>query len=297
MNTIHMIKNDNDPAIAIIPYRSWPVFRLWKLSLDSLEWPLGRPKRLLSGDLRKLRKEDHLITFPRKPVFFFFRNKVKANISLMIVEPDIIHKHYIRLAKIFNWRFYKILSKNQNLIKSINNGKFFYFGSTFLSNINEIDINKKDMASLIASAQNQHPGHKLRHEVITYIKEFKINIAVIGRGYKPFEKKEDGLKSYKYSIIIENSSEVNYFTEKLIDACLLETVPIYWGAPNISEYFDVKGFIICESFEEIKYAISKMSDEDYLSRIKWIKKNKKTASYHADFKKRAAQIIKQSLNN
>ena len=51
------------------------------------------------------------------------------------------------------------------------------------------------------------------------------------------KKKEDGLKSYKYSIIIENSSEVNYFTEKLIDACLLETVPIYWGAPNISEYF------------------------------------------------------------
>ena len=76
---------------------------------------------------------------------------------------------------------------------------------------------------------------------------------------------------------------------------MLETVPIYWGAPNISEYFDVKGFIICKNFEEIKYAISKMSDEDYLSRIKWIKKNKKTASYHADFKKRAAQIIRQSL--
>ena len=59
----------------------------------------------------------------------------------------------------------------------------------------------------------------------------------------------------------------------------------------------LRGFIICENFEEIIYAISKMSDEDYLSKIKWIKKNKKTASYHADFKKRAAQIIKQSLNN
>ena len=215
----------------------------------------------------------------------------------MIVEPDIIHKNYIRLAKIFNWRFYKILSKNQNLIKGIKNGKFFYFGSTFLSNLNEIDIRKKYMASLIASAQKQHPGHKLRHEVVNYIKKLKIDIAVIGRGYKPFEKKEDGLKSYKYSIIIENSSDDNYFTEKLVDACLLETVPIYWGAPNISEYFDVKGFIICKNFEEIKYAVSKMSDEDYLSRIKWIKKNKKTASYHADFKKRAAQIIRQSLNN
>jgi len=292
-----MKKHKQEPAIAIIPYRSWPNFKLWSVSLDELEWPLGRPKRLSIGNIKNLTEDDHLITFPRKPVFFFFRNKVKANISLMIVEPDIIHKNYIRLAKIFNWRFYKILSKNQNLIKDINNDKFFYFGSTFLSNLNEIDISKKNMASLIASAQNQHPGHKLRHAVVNHIQKFKIDIAVIGRGYKPFEKKEDGLKSYKYSIIIENSSEDNYFTEKLVDACLLETVPIYWGAPNISEYFDVKGFIICENFEEIIYAISKMSDEDYLSKIKWIKKNKKTASYHANFKKRAAQIIRQSLNN
>ena len=294
---MYMKKHKQEPAIAIIPYRSWPNFKLWSVSLDELEWPLGRPKRLSIGNIKNLTEDDHLITFPRKPVFFFFRNKVKANISLMIVEPDIIHKNYIRLAKIFNWRFYKILSKNKNLIKNINNGKFFYFGSTFLSNLSEIDISKKNMASLIASAQNQHPGHKLRHEVVEHIQKFKIDIAVIGRGYKPFEKKEDGLKSYKYSIIIENSSEDNYFTEKLVDACLLETVPIYWGAPNISKYFDVKGFIICENFEEIIYAISKMSDEDYLSKVKWIKKNKKTASYHADFKKRAAQIIRQSLNN
>ena len=32
----------------------------------------------------------------------------------------------------------------------------------FFIKSNEIDINKKNMASLIASAQNQHPGHKLR---------------------------------------------------------------------------------------------------------------------------------------
>ena len=42
-----MITKDNDPAIAIIPYRSWPIFNLCGISLDELEWPLGRPKRLL----------------------------------------------------------------------------------------------------------------------------------------------------------------------------------------------------------------------------------------------------------
>ena len=296
MNLMHMKANNQEPAIAIVPYRSWPMSKLWAMPLDKLEWPLGRPQRLLSGNLSKLREDDHLITFPRKPVFFCFRNKVQANISLMIVEPDIIHKHYIFLAKYLNWRFYKILTKNKGLIRNIKNGKFFYFGSTFLTNINEIDVKKKHMASLIASSQNQHQGHKLRHLIVDYIKELKINIAVIGRGYKPFEKKEDGLKSYKYSIIIENSSETDYFTEKVIDACLLETIPIYWGAPNISKYFDTRGFIVCKNIQEIKSAIKKMSDEDYDSKKEYIKKNKQTALYHADFKKRAAQIIKESIS-
>ena len=151
------------------------------------------------------------------------------------------------------------------------------------------------MASLIASTQNKHQGHKLRHQIVEYINRFEINIKVIGRGYKPFDQKEDGLKSYKYSIIIENSSEADYFTEKVIDACLLETIPIYWGAPNISKYFDIRGFIVCENIKEIKYAINKMSDEDYISKKEYIKKNKQTALYHADFKKRAAQIIKDSI--
>ena len=167
-------KNKKNYAIAIIPYGKWKTWNLSSLDLDNLEWPLGRPDRLLKGKLGDMLSTDHLITFPRKPVFFCFRNKVQANISLMIVEPDIIHKHYIFLAKYLNWRFYKILTKNKGLIRNIKNGEFFYFGSTFLTNINEIDVKKKHMASLIASSQNQHQGHKLRHLIVDYIKNLKL---------------------------------------------------------------------------------------------------------------------------
>ena len=66
-------------------------------------------------------------------------------------------------------------------------------------------------------------------------------------------------------------------------------------AKNLSKYFDIRGFIVCENIKEIKYAINKMSDEDYISKKEYIKKNKQTALYHADFKKRAAQIIKDSI--
>ena len=295
MNYQAMNSNSQEPAIAIIPYGSWLTLGLRKMPLDRLEWPIGRPERLMQGTVSSLTEKDHLITFPRKTVFFLPRYKVKATISLMIVEPDSIHNHYLKLSKYFYWRFYKILTKDKQLLNILNNGSFFYFGSTFLKNLDKIDIQKNNLASLIASSQNKLKGHKLRHKIAKYIKNNEINIAVIGRGYKPFENKEDGLKSFRYSIVIENSSEQDYFTEKLVDACLLETIPIYWGAPNISKYFDIRGFIVCNSSDEIENALKNLSIRDYNRKIKWIKKNKEIALYHANLMKRAALIIREHL--
>ena len=289
------MENKTEPAIAVLPYQSWKTFNLNSLSLDLLEWPLGRPDRLKNGTIRDMIKNDHLITFPRKSVFLFPRPLIKAKISVMIVEPDAIHNLYINISKYLHWRFYKILTKNKYLLEEIHNTSFFYFGSTFIQNSDKIDLQKKNMASLIASNQNKLTGHKLRHEVVQHIKNNNFNVSVIGRGYRPFENKEDGLKSYRYSIVIENTSELDYFTEKVIDACLLETIPIYWGAPNISKYFDTRGFIVCENIDQILQAIRTISIDDYNSKVEWIMKNKVKAAYHANCFKRAAQVIKSSL--
>ena len=291
------MENKTEPAIAVLPYQSWKTFNLNSLSLDLLEWPLGRPDRLKNGTIRDMTKNDHIITFPRKPVFLFPRPLIKAKISVMIVEPDVIHNLYINISKYLHWRFYKILTKNKYLLEEIHNTSFFYFGSTFIQNLDKIDLQKKNMASLIASNQNKLTGHKLRHKIVQHIKSKNLDISVIGRGYKPFKNKEDGLKSFRYSIVIENSSELDYFTEKVIDACLLETIPIYWGAPNISKYFDTKGFIICESIDQILLAIQTMSVDDYNSKKEWIKKNKITAAYHANYIKRAAHVIRSNLKS
>ena len=292
-----MQNKKREPAIVVIPYKNWTTFNLNLISLDLVEWPLGRPNSLKYGTLQDLREEDHIITFPRKPVFFFPRFKIKANVSVMIVEPDAIHNTYILLSKYLSWRFHRVLTKNNYLLKNLPNSSFFYLGSTYLKNINDNEIKKTKMASLIASSQNKLVGHKLRHQVVKNIKHNNFDISVIGRGYKPFEHKEDGLKPYRYSIIIENSSENDYFSEKLVDACLLETVPIYWGAPNISKYFDPRGFIICKNIEQIFHAIKSMSVEDYNSKIVWIKQNREKAKYHANYIKRAAEVIKKSLKS
>lgn len=49
--------------------------------------------------------------------------------------------------------------------------------------------------------------------------------------------KIDTLRDYKYHLSMENCQELNYFTEKIGDAFLMWSYPVYWGCPNIDEFF------------------------------------------------------------
>jgi hypothetical protein len=66
------------------------------------------------------------------------------------------------------------------------------------------------------------------------------------KGENPIENKWDGLKAYKYSIAIENSAHLHYFTEKIMDCFLALSMPIYWGCPNILDYFPEKAIILID---------------------------------------------------
>lgn len=53
----------------------------------------------------------------------------------------------------------------------------------------------------------------------------------------------DIIKEYKFMICMENSQIENYWTEKLVNGYLGNTIPIYWGDPNITDIFNSKSFI------------------------------------------------------
>jgi hypothetical protein len=58
--------------------------------------------------------------------------------------------------------------------------------------------------------------------------------------------KLDGLLPYKSTIVLENSQQKNYWTEKLADAYLSWCLPLYYGAPNIDAFFDKESFRILD---------------------------------------------------
>ena len=55
-----------------------------------------------------------------------------------------------------------------------------------------------------------------------------------------------GLESFHFSMAIENSREDNYFSEKLTDCFLMDTMPIYYGCPNIKDFFPEDSIRIIE---------------------------------------------------
>jgi hypothetical protein len=79
-----------------------------------------------------------------------------------------------------------------------------------------------------------------------------------------------GLLDYEYSIALENSQQNNYFSEKLADAYLSWSVPIYWGCPNIANFFPEKSYHSIDinhanPIEEINEIINSPVDVEALS--------------------------------
>jgi len=282
-------------VVGHVPYYAKVGRRLSDMSLDDLEWPFGRPEESEGKMVGDLGPDAHLFSFPRRWLYTGALKGLRAKISLLIVEPASFHRHHMWLAKKFHRQFHRVLTCNADVLASIPNGAFFVFGSTWVPDWRDKDVTKTKMLSLIASKKRNLVGHKLRHKIVSQMRSAGISADVMGGGYRAFDDKADGLASYRYSVVIENSREPGYFTEKLIDALLLNTVPIYWGAPDITKYFDLAGLMICTNEAEIVAAISNISEADYLARADAIGSNRRRAVKYGDMLKSAARAIEATL--
>lgn len=286
-----MTPPDDAPAIAVIPYAERLPEGLPDLPLDRLDWPLGRPDRLSHGTVADMAATDHLVTYPKTRLYFTPRGRRKAQLSLMIVEPDAVHAKHLTLARLFHRRFFRVLTKNAALLAAIPNGRPFIAGYSFVPESSAIPAEKTRHISIIASAKRTYEGHRLRHSVIDAARAENLPLDVMGRGYHPIESKTEGLAPYRFSVVIENSREDSYITEKLVDALRCRCVPIYWGAPDVADVFDGAGLICCTTESEILDQLRTLGPEDYDARRDAIERNAILADHFAQMHRRAAEAV------
>lgn len=74
-------------------------------------------------------------------------------------------------------------------------------------------------------------------------------------------------RKHKFSLCAENSSRSGYCTEKLPEAFAAQTVPIYWGDPDVTKVYNPKAFINAHDFATIEELINRVVEVDNDSKL------------------------------
>jgi hypothetical protein len=115
-----------------------------------------------------------------------------------------------------------------------------------------------ETVSSIVSSKIDDPGQFFRVNFLRYLDiKGEIKLHIFGspdNGFQqfqsivvPYHQKDLTLFPYKYTFNAENNSINDYFTEKIVDAILSETLCFYWGCPNLTNYLPEKSFIRIDS--------------------------------------------------
>ncbi|OFZ55286.1 MAG: hypothetical protein A2328_01895, partial [Bdellovibrionales bacterium RIFOXYB2_FULL_36_6] len=235
----------------------------------------------------------------------------KENTILVTTEPSSISRYGRGFAKQFH---YLITNQDANVLPHPNalrsqTGNIWMYGEDYdtMKLISPMQKTKK-ISTICSNKQQGHTGHQQRY-IFTQILEQEIpTLGRFGRGFKWIDKKSEALDDYEFHVAIENHIGEHVWTEKLADAFLGYTVPIYCGCSNVYDYFpknsliqidvsDIQGSIkqikeIIEiegeyerRFEAVKEARRKVLEEyNLLAMINKIVENAENATFQTNQK-------------
>lgn len=126
---------------------------------------------------------------------------------------------------------------------------------------------KTKRISMLYGSKKATRGHQIRHEISDALGDYYYErINYFGARGIPvdysWQTKLKVLKDFRYSIVVETCREDNLFTEILLDCFAVGTIPIFWGCPNIGEYFDERGILSFETIGELKSILYMISGDE-----------------------------------
>jgi alpha(1,3/1,4) fucosyltransferase len=78
----------------------------------------------------------------------------------------------------------------------------------------------------------------------------------------PVADKISFMEPYKFTIAFENSSYPGYVTEKIYQPMFMQTIPIYWGSPNIGRDFNTDSFVNWHDYGSDEAVIERIIELD-----------------------------------
>jgi hypothetical protein len=239
-----------------------------------------------------------------KPITFFYdyppqsleELQINPYNFLMIHEPDEFFGIHSWVAK--NHHLYSgILTWNEDLLENCPNTMLFTHNAEgiagsvsdeFLDEFTQ-KYTKQFEVSFLSGAKSLVEGHKLRQEI--YKIKDQINIPKkwyyvledfnqkdfdnggAGRPDEIWIGKQICYDTPMFHIAVENVNHNNWYTEKITDAFATKTIPIYWGCPNIGEFYDERGIIRFNTISELIEIVNNLTPELYYEMKPYIENN------------------------
>lgn len=181
--------------------------------------------------------QNTLLIMGEPPSVKSYNSKYYAQFAtLLTVQPEVKHPDVIRSHLGLPWLIGGQYLKDVNGWNPVTRRDYDELKATQ-------EVKKDKLLSVICSDKAFTPGHAQRLEFVRRLKQhFSCDLDVYGRNINDFEDKWDAIAPYKYHIALENSSCRDYWTEKLTDTFLADAYPLYYGCPNIEDYFSPSAF-------------------------------------------------------
>jgi hypothetical protein len=227
----------------------------------------------------------------------------KVDVYIDQFDPSIVPKDTIRIVILWEpkWQslldlvnthpdsYTYVLTYYQDILD--NNPKSRYFTGTATWIDPNLNYPKKFCVSTVVGGKNNpiYEGYAMRHnlwrkqhEIIVpknfYLSDnFRFNEVDYSKNLiltkTPFPNKKEMMFDCMFHVAIENTSIINWFTEKIVDCFISKTIPIYYGDTNIGSHFNSEGILEVRNIGEIISICNRMTPEIYYSKLIAIEDN------------------------
>lgn len=172
---------------------------------------------------------------------------------MLLVEPRSIQPNVYDYAVRVAHKYKYVFTHDSKLLKELPNAKPLIWSSVWCRYDTKPE-EKTKLISMVSSNKGMCELHKERKRIA---RKYKDKIDVLGTiDGGSFVDPIDTLQPYMYSVVIENYIDDIWFTEKILNCFATKTIPIYYGARDISKYFNEKGIIECKNIKELERFIN-----------------------------------------
>jgi hypothetical protein len=279
MIRIKFLSNGSDPKC----------MTLWRRQLPDASPIIGNCEFIFDVHAREY---DWLVVYDRFPSvsgerFSMWREELACpaeNTVFITVEPSSIKSY----EPVFLNQFGHVLTGHEKwsidhpgVIRSQPALRWFYgFGGDKIKTLDQMlaeapPVKPHSISTVCSSKQQKHTLHQKRYDFTQKLKAAIPELDVFGHGVRPIRDKAEAIDPYRYHIAIENHRCDHHWTEKVSDAFLGWSLPIYYGCTNLKDYFPQDSFVEIDinDLENSAETINRLIEgNEYEKRLPAIKK-------------------------